>query len=154
MLKLLDHAHEIRHADAGHRTPISSEHAAREFQIALAKTPTRAQQQCVARLKSAWTDIDWSPDVAIKSFFDLDTVYFGGLLREKCRLKWKESEVGMRTELGRHDFGKTWADETGDVPTARVVVNAEKCLKDAACGEEAIRETFGTLLHEMIHGKI
>jgi hypothetical protein len=91
--------------------------------------------------------------VAMKSFFDLDTVYFGGLLREKCRLSWKGSEVGLGKGVGRHDHGATWADETGDVPTVKIVLLAEMLLKIAVSIDDAKRRTFGTLLHEMIHGR-
>jgi hypothetical protein len=154
MLKLLDHAHEIRHADARHWKPISSNRAAHEFENDLARPPTRAQRECITRLKSAWTDRKWSPDVAIKSFFDLDVVYFGGYLREKLRLRWKGSKVALRKEDAQHGFGQTGFEQTADVPTARIILNAEGCLKDAVSIEEAIRETFGTLLHELIHGKI
>jgi hypothetical protein len=92
MLRLLEHAHEIPHADAGSRRPICSNRATCELQTVLTQQPTVAQEECIARLRAAWTHGDWTPDVALKSFFDLDAVYFGGHLRGKCRLRWKGSK--------------------------------------------------------------
>lgn len=157
MLKLLDHAHEIVHADARHWRPISSDQAALEFQTALVNQPTKAQQECVARLKAAWTDPDWSPDVVMKSFFDLDAVYFGGLLREKCRIQWIGGAEALMKEL-KINVPKRWAgmtrrDRSGDVPTAKIRLNAEACLKNAKSLEFAKTETFGVLLHELLHGR-
>jgi hypothetical protein len=74
MLELLDHAHEIPHADAKNWKPISSDRAACQIESALANRPTVAQQVALERIETAWKDPNWTPDVAMKSFFDLDLV--------------------------------------------------------------------------------
>jgi hypothetical protein len=74
MLDLLDHAHEIPHDDAEHWKPISSDRVACQIETALAKPRTPAQYFALVKLKTAWKDPNWTPDVAMKSFFDLDLV--------------------------------------------------------------------------------
>jgi hypothetical protein len=149
MLKILDHAHEIPHADAEHWRPISSHRAVCQFQFALAKPLSLAQQFRLVTLNAAWKDPNWSPDVAMKSFCDLDFIYFGGYLRSKCRLQW---EWNVSKDHAAY-YGWTKRDHVVDVPTTRIILNAEQCLKNAKSPEEAKRQTFGTLLHEMIHGR-
>jgi hypothetical protein len=87
MLLVLEFAHLIPHADAEQWRPISSDQAASEFQSALAAPPSKDQQERLKRVKIAWTDPNWSPDIAMKSLYDIDAVYFGGYLTNKCRLK-------------------------------------------------------------------
>jgi hypothetical protein len=154
---MLKHSHEIPHPDARHWKPISSDRAAWEFQTNLAKPPTNGQQEGILRLRAAWNSPDWSPDVAMKSFWDLNMVYFNGYLLGKCRIMWKSGKAAMINDLGFKDagysFGWTYHDRKIDIPTAKILLNAETCLKNAKSPDEAKRETFGTLVHEMIHGK-
>jgi hypothetical protein len=50
-------------------------------------------------------------------------------------------------------LGLARRDRSCDVPAAMIRLNAETCLKNTTCCDGAKRETFGALLHEMIHGR-
>jgi hypothetical protein len=149
ILNLLEKPNKISRSDARNWRPISSDQAAWEFQDALSKRPTNTQQESIARLKAAWTDSDWSPDVAMKSFFDLDAAYFRGVLSAKCRLRWMESQENIMKEIPRklpkYLLGITAPKHYGGVPTAKIILSAEMCLKNATSLEGAKRETFRTL---------
>jgi hypothetical protein len=83
-------------------------------------------------------------------------------LRGKCALQWIGSVEDLMKEfpsspkLPRNLDGVTMhkMNPSGDVQsTPRIRLNADMCLKNAKSLDEAKRKTFGTLLHEMIHGK-
>jgi hypothetical protein len=155
-IKFLDHT---QHAEAEYRTPISSKQATREFVTALKTPPTRAQRNGIARLKAAWNSPYWSPDIALKSFFDLDAVYFGGHLRGECGLEWigniEEYMKDKPVNLPKNFYGITERYRSDNVfVSVRILLNAEKCLKNAKSIDEAKRWVIGTLLHEMIHGRL
>jgi hypothetical protein len=155
LLRSLDHAHEIAHNDAENWKPISSAQAAAEFQAALKEPPSKLQRESIRRLKAVWHDKKWSPDVAMKSFFDLDVAYFGSYLRDRCRLRWKGTVGILEKELGHdptHTYGFTAPERGTDVPVVRIRLNADKCILQAQNSEEAKKRTIGTLVHEMIHG--
>jgi hypothetical protein len=67
-------------------------------------------------------------------------------LRDKCRLQWCK---GIR----EGHYGWAESHVSGNVPTVKIVLNAEVLLKNAKSLGKARRETLGTLLHEMIHGR-
>ncbi|CAF9917026.1 hypothetical protein IMSHALPRED_003374 [Imshaugia aleurites] len=47
-----------------------------------------SEMAAIARLRNVWKDHDWSPDVVIKAFRDLDTVFCCGRLQSKVRIQW------------------------------------------------------------------
>jgi hypothetical protein len=56
-------------------------------------------------------------------------------------------------EISVSAFGWTSPERSGDVPTAKIRLNAGLCLLRAKSLNDAKGEPFVTLLHEMIHGK-
>jgi len=77
-LRILETCHKFDHPGAKSWKPISSSRATKEFLADLRKPPTQEQKQCIETLRVAWNHSYWTPDIAIKSFFDIDKVYFGG----------------------------------------------------------------------------
>jgi len=61
----------------------------------LAVPPSDPENDATRRLDTAWKVKDWTPDVAIKAFSDIDIVYFGGQLKGRCRILWRESDKAM-----------------------------------------------------------
>lgn len=153
-LRLLDHAHETAHLIEDW-TVISPDEAAAELEERLAKYPNEQGREVIKRLKNAWTTKDWTPDIAIKSFFDLDRLYFRGYLRKRARLRWKGSTTELWKAMGmklRETLGITLRDDTDTVPVERMILNARLLLLETKPWQSARKQTFATLLHEMIHG--
>lgn len=52
------------------------------------RTPSAAEMEAIGRLREVLKDHDWSPDIVIKAFRDLDTVFFCGRLQDKVKIQW------------------------------------------------------------------
>lgn len=128
----------------------------------LKQPPSANAQAAISRLDAAWNSKKWSPEIAIKCFPDLDKAYFGGYLKRKIRLRFKGSTQALYESLGpayKGTFGVTCCpyDDAG-VPVARIILNAQMIFLNpraasvdgSRCSRK--RQTFGTLVHEMIHG--
>ena len=155
-LQILDHAHEMKHS-VRHWHTVSADRATAELEALLAQPPSGKQKDAIKRLRDAWTIEDWTPDIAIKSFSDLDRAYFGRYLKDRCRLRWKGSNEEMWKALGAdhmETYGVTFRDKTNPVPVERIILNARFIFLKAGSGEKTRKTTFETLLHELIHGKI
>ena len=113
-LRELDHAHENAHRFRGTFRPISQAKATARLKVWLKQPPSPYLQSAIDRLRTAWNDKNWTPNFAIKCFYDLDRVYFKSSL-------------------------------------ARILLNA-KLIFLAPIEHTRKGETFGTFLHEMIHG--
>ena len=50
------------------------------------------EMDAIARLRRVLKDHDWSPDIVIKAFRDLDTVFFCGKLHGKVTMRWSSPE--------------------------------------------------------------
>ena len=51
------------------------------------RPPSREVRSAIRRLRWAATTDNKAPDVAIKAFRDLDTVFFGGVLSNRCTVR-------------------------------------------------------------------
>ena len=157
-LRSLDHAHEPEWhkvwAKNFHRIDIR--HAVANFVDRLRQPPSESQLAAIKRLKSEWNQKTWTPDLAIKCFADLDRVYFFGQLLGRVRLRWKGSTKELRRTLGpgyMNTLGVTCVEPRTIVPCARIILNAELIFLGPMRKYSPKRETFATLLHEMLHGK-
>lgn len=152
-LRILDHAHEIAHPIQALRQPISPDQAAAELEDILAHAPNAKGRAALQRLKDAWTTPDWTPDIAIKSFNDLDRLYFGRTLKDRCRLRWKGSTRQLRKDLGEcyGALGVTIRDNSTLVPVERIILNARIILLKTGPGVSVRKQAFETLIHEMVH---
>jgi len=101
----------------------------------------------------------WYPDLPIKAFQDLDTVFFGGCLQGNVKVSWSSSQtnahIARRIEADGHLLGFTeHALYYGVKNRAQccIVLNADAILLDAnGTGYWAFDSMMTTLLHEMCH---
>lgn len=80
----------------------------------------------------------WGPDLVIKSFLDLDIVFFGGALQGSIGVTWKSREFFRGHELGITQICSTPGH-------AQVRLNAEGILLH----RDPFKTMFSTILHEM-----
>lgn len=122
----------------------------------LAKPPDQQAMMAINRLKAAWNDQSWTPDVAIKCFNDIDRAYFGRQMKDRVMLYWRESVKTIRHDCGPsylHRLGFTTGGSfDGLPPTVQIQLNAQLIFCSKAPGHNGVRQTFGTLAHECIHG--
>ena len=155
----LDHADEWADRFIGRWRAISMSRATRELEDWLSKPPTRHSAAAIDRLRTALHEREWTPDLPIKMFSDFDRAFFGRWLKGKCKLRWKGSTKALYKAIGpayRGTFGVTISCPETAVPTCKIVLNAEKLFLDPLPPQASSRKrgTFGTLLHEMVHGNI
>lgn len=111
------------------------------------RTPSAKEHEAIERLLAMLDRARhgfWGPDVAIKSFCDLDTVFFRGELRDHVCVTW----AGPKWFPKEHDFGHTgWLGEG----KALIQLNAHYIFigQHNATGRP-INQTFATMLHEMM----
>ena len=117
---------------------------------ALERIPPAVEESAIDRLLTMFDNArqgSWSPDVAIKAFCDLDTVFFRGRLRGHVCVTWATQEAFYQMP-GSHCFGHTVSLGQGK---ALIQLNAHDLLLEGAYnGGRPISQTFATLLHEMM----
>ena len=153
-LQELDHADEMCDRFINKWVPVSMSEAKAELLEWLAKPRSDGSKEAIARLRSAWTSKHWSPDIAMKSFRDIDRAYFKGYLRGRVRLRWVGSTQRLRRAVGpkyKYTWGCTTLDCMIPVTQARIFLNAEKIFLTGEPTISSRRETFGTLVHECVH---
>lgn len=153
-LRELDHAHEMCHRFIHKWFPVRRSEATADLVAWLKRPPSDRAQAALKNLKQAWSSRSWSPDIAIKSFFDIDRAYFGGKLRGRVRLRWIRSTRRLQEACRRQDksfWGCTALDRGTPVTQARIFLNAELMFLRGHHDMSSRRRTIGTLLHECIH---
>lgn len=120
------------------------------------RVPPPAESEAIQRLYNAALDEedghDHGPDLAIKAFDDLDTVFFGGYLRRNVRVQW----VASIKKAGDDDyeaFGETRWERSASHCQCTIVLDAEMIfLSDNGPNcPSSFRLMLSTLLHEMTH---
>lgn len=109
------------------------------------------ERDAIERLVSSLNDARrcrWGPDLIIKSFPDLDIVFFGGVLRGNVRALWKTSEDWAMLERGTEE------DDGGATNSIRYSGRASIWLNAKAIFLNPVATTpfgamFATMLHEM-----
>ncbi|MCJ1246005.1 hypothetical protein MMC30_003209 [Trapelia coarctata] len=153
-LRELDHADQMCGRFVYTWEPVSLSEATVGIVESLRKPRSDRAERAIKRLRDAWSG-KWSPDIAIKSFFDLDKAFFGGKLRGRVRLRWTGSTNKLLEEFGpdnQHMMGCTGFEQHTPVAQARIFLNAEKLfLIGQPERVSSKQQTFGTLVHEMIH---
>ncbi|MCJ1379408.1 hypothetical protein MMC17_002509 [Xylographa soralifera] len=156
-LRSLDHAHEPEWHKVWKKKfrCMDIRQAVADLVARLRSPPSESQLAAIKRLKSEWNKETWTPDLAIKCFADLDRAYFFGQLLGRVRLRWKGSSRELNRMLGptyKNTFGVTMREEARTiVPCARIILNAELIFLGSIWRHSRKRETFATLLHEMVH---
>ena len=153
----LDHADEWANRFVGRWKPVSISRATHELEDWLSKPPTRHSAAAIDRLRTALHDREWTPDLPIKMFNDFDRAFFGRWLKGKCKLRWKGSTKALYKAMGskyRGTYGVTICCPETAVPTCKIILNAEKIFLGPMPQRSSSRKegTYGTLLHEMVHG--
>lgn len=116
----------------------------------LRRSPPPHERDAIRRLSSAVDNAmsgDWGPDLIIKCFIDLDTVFFGGLLRGNVTLDWGDPAdwIMLELEVGEGTLGVTIPVPHG---RAEIVLNARTVLLDPF-KSDPLRTMFATTLHEI-----
>ena len=116
-----------------------------------------SSRECAAmeRLSAALSNArrsHWHPDLIIKSFFDLDILFFGGVLRGNICFDWGDPDLMNTYEQRSGIFlGITRSKRPG---RAKVFLNARRIFLDSALGlgigsSDPFQTMFATALHEM-----
>ena len=134
-------------------------HATSTVKAFLAMPPSDQERDAIRQLESAWKNKDWTPDVAINALSDVDTAYFGGQLKGRCTILWRESDKTMRRDqtnrLYQVALGITRLHPSSSItgpPMVQIQLNADMIFRTPALQEHSgLRQTFGTLVHEMLH---
>ena len=79
----------------------------------LGREPTSNEVAAIARLHAAQAIglEDWHPDIAIKAFHDLDTVFFDGHLRGSVCVCWSDGRVNHMLDLPNHPHTDRWRQD-------------------------------------------
>ena len=111
----------------------------------LRRRPGRSESDAIHRLQYAknWCQRHpWAPDLVIKAFLDLDTIFFCGRLRDIVKVSWKRNlhdptMAGCcKTERRHPNSGR-----------CLIWLNADVILRRRA--QRPFKEMFATILHEM-----
>ncbi len=62
----------------------------------LEREPTPKEAAAIARLRAALSIEDWHPDVAMKTFHDIDVIFFAGRLQGNVRAHWGDGPFQFR----------------------------------------------------------
>ncbi|KAI9816596.1 MAG: hypothetical protein M1827_001728 [Pycnora praestabilis] len=91
----------------------------------------------------------WGPDVVIKTFDDLDLVFFRGKLRGNIYLRWTSPQpTSSERRDQRHSLGTTWSYRSlAGCPRIAIELSSEILTRQ----EMSLRDVWSTLLHEMCH---
>ncbi|MCJ1246009.1 hypothetical protein MMC30_003213 [Trapelia coarctata] len=139
--------------------PRTLDHATSTLKAFLAEPPSDLESDAIRRLDTAWKDKTWTPDVAAKSFHDVDLAYFGGQLKGRCAISWIGSNEAMRhahtNRLCQVALGITSLHPSSSLigpPMVQIQLNADMIFRTPALQEHSgLRQTFGTLVHGMLH---
>lgn len=119
------------------------------------RAPPWEELDIIRRLTIAVHDAEknlrFRPDLLIKTFADLDRVFFGGQLRGHVVVRWVDTiDSGRKhgTVLGHTKFSGVEPGQT------RIEMNAEAILLQKwsnKAAKNSVATMFGVLLHEMCH---
>ena len=92
----------------------------------------------------------YHPDLVIKAFNDLDTVFFGGRLHGNVLVSWANSMecAEIERDIGKF-FGCTESISPEEKGQARISLNARGIFLENFEDENPLRAMFCTLLHEV-----
>jgi len=133
---------------------VSAEQATKEIldHNAPSKVPASFEAAAIARLTEAMRyafELPGGPDLAIKAFHDLDSVFFRGVLRRNVILQWTDNEDFKKGGISNECWGRTTSPKPGQCV---ISLNANVILLKP--GWQPFKQMFCTLLHEMVVSKI
>lgn len=117
------------------------------------RRPSFAEDDAISNLANVVHDrtYRYHPDIVIKAFDDLDTVFFGGRLRGNVLVSWANSAecAEIEREIGEFFFGCTQCSYPEEKGQARILLNARAMFLENFEDENPLRAMFCTLLHEV-----
>ena len=141
-----DHMHRHQGRQRGRQSAMD---AARGISHDLRKPLTEKESRAAARLRTLDDLTDWGPDVVMKAFVDLSTLFFACRLQNRVYVQWKSRrEMASTGDPGmERSFGYTTVKMMGRGRVIQICLN-----KDAIFMQETFqpwKKMWGTLLHEM-----
>lgn len=105
-------------------------------------------QAAIDRLVAGLYIPDWTPDLVIKAFYDLDTVFFDGKLRGMTTILWRRKEWWIEQSGSRDGYRRQLA-KTNYLghQKAAIELNAWGILLDTP---DAKMSMWSVVLHEMV----
>ena len=135
---------------------VSADRATQELilQNDFRRFPTSRERAAMERLSAGLSNARcsiWHPDLVIKCFFDLDIVFFGGVLRGNVCFDWGDPDLMDTYERTSGEFlGITRSKRPG---RGKVFLNARRIFLHSGLGlglsSDPFRTMFATALHEM-----
>ena len=114
--------------------------------------PSIAEIHAISNLGNVVRDrtYRYHPDLVIKAFNDLDTVFFGGRLHGNVLVSWANSMecAELEREAGIF-YGCTMSSTPEEKGQARIFLNARVMFLENVDDESPLRAMFCTLLHEV-----
>lgn len=117
------------------------------------RRPSLAEHAAISNLAYVVHDCTYRyhPDIVVKTFNDLDTVFFGGRLHGNVLVSWANSTQckEMQREIGARFLGSTQGNFPGERGQARIFLNPREIFLENRAKENPLRAMFCTLLHEV-----
>ena len=117
------------------------------------RRPSFAERAAISNLASVINDrtYRYHPDIVVKAFNDLDTVFFGGRLHGNVLVSWANSTQckEIQREIGARFLGSTQGNFPGERGQARIFLNPREIFLENLAKEIPLRAMFCTLLHEV-----
>ena len=117
------------------------------------RRPSFAERTAIPNLAYVIHDRNYRyhPDIVVKVFNDLDTVFFGGRLHGNVIVSWANStqRAELRKEIGSRFLGSTQGNLPGEQGQARICLNPREMFLENLANEIPLRAMFCTLLHEV-----
>ena len=117
------------------------------------RRPSVAEYAAISNLAYVTRDhtYRYHPDIVVKAFNDLDTVFFGGRLHGNVLVSWANSTHCAEIQReSRHGFlGYTEGSAHGEQGQARILLNPTAIFLENVEDEIPLRAMFCTLLHEV-----
>ena len=84
----------------------------------------REEADAIERLRECLRIKNWGPDLIIKAFRDLDTVFFRGRVVGNCLVRWRDREGCERKHRDCHFYGITSPVGPLENRQAQITLNA------------------------------
>ena len=101
------------------------------------------EADAIERLRDCLKIKNWGPDLIIKAFRDLDTVFFRGRVVGNCLVRWRDREGCIREHRECHYYGAT--SPLGQIENRQVQITLNANLMFLEC-EDPYIEMWRTIL--------
>ena len=116
------------------------------------RRPSFDERRAILNLEYAIHDHNfvYHPDIIVKVFNDLDTLFFGGRLSGNVLVSWPNSTQCAELETTEPRLLR-WTDgfTPGEQGQARIYLNPNTIFLGKPANEDPLRKMFSTLIHEV-----